>query len=223
MISIQHVSKSYPVRGISRHFVFRDFSLDLPENTNIGIIGRNGAGKTTLLRLIGRVERPDAGEIYNPHHVSPPLGLTSGTNAILTGRENSKFLCRLYGDDSELARARIGCIQDVSELGAFFDRPVKTYSSGMRARLGFAMSMAFEFDYYLIDELTSVGDLGFRNKAAAAFDAKRGKASVIMVSHSMSKIMSQCERGVVLHRGQPHLFDNIEEAVKFYEDVAKST
>lgn len=218
MIRIDRLTKSYPLQGLSRYYVFRDLSLELPSRTHIGIVGRNGAGKSTLLRLLGGTELPDAGRVTTDGLISPPLGLASGFAHKISGRDNARFICRINGDGSQEAGERVRFIQSFSELGDFFDRPVETYSSGMRARLAFSISMSFEYDYYLIDELTAVGDRKFRDKAEKTFLQKRGRASMIMVSHNLEQLERDCEVGVYMHTGGAEIYDSMAEAIKVYRE-----
>jgi capsular polysaccharide transport system ATP-binding protein len=216
MIRLEQVSKSYPLQGFARYYVFRGLNLELPARKHVGIVGRNGVGKSTLLRLIGGMELPEQGRVIADGTISPPLGLSSGFAQQLSGRDNARFVCRINGDDREVAAERVQFIGAFAELGEFFERPVKTYSSGMRARLAFAISMAFEFDYYLIDELTAVGDQKFRNKAQAAFAEKKGRASVIMVSHNLDQLQRDCEVGIYMKKTGPVYYDDIGKAVADY-------
>lgn len=217
MIVIDRVYKSYPLQGFARYHVFKGLSVTLPSKKNIGIIGRNGAGKSTLLRLIGGIELPDKGAISSTGSISPPVGLASGFAHQITGRDNARFVCRINGDKEDDLNDRVDFIEEFAELGEFFDRPVSTYSSGMRARLAFAISMSFEHDYYLIDELMSVGDKRFREKAEATFSEKRGKASIVMVSHNLGNLKRDCDCGLYIDVDRVLFFDSISEAVDRYE------
>lgn len=216
MIKLDRVTKSYPLQGFARYYVFRELDLELPSRTHVGIVGRNGAGKSTLLRLIGGMELPDSGRITADGSISPPLGLSSGFAQQLSGRDNARFVCRINGDDAQAINERVEFIFGFSELGEFFDRPVKTYSSGMKARLAFAISLSFEYDYYLIDELTAVGDQKFRAKAREAFAEKKGRASIIMVSHNLDNLKRDCEVGIYMTPQGPRYFDDIAKAVQAY-------
>ncbi|MGB1560679.1 MAG: ABC transporter ATP-binding protein [Sinimarinibacterium flocculans] len=217
MIRIKGVTKSYPLVGMARHTVIRDLTLDIPSRTHVGIVGRNGTGKTTLLRLLGGIELPDRGSVEADGSISPPLGLASGFAQKISGHDNAKFVCRISGDDAATARERIAFIRAFSELGGFFDLPVETYSSGMRARLAFSISMSFDYDYYLIDELTAVGDQKFRAKAQASFAQKRGSASVLMVSHNLDQLQRDCEVGIYLRAGRVTYYDDIGRAIADYK------
>lgn len=217
MIRIERVTKSYPLQGFARYYVFRGLNMELPARTHIGIVGRNGAGKSTLLRLIGGMELPEAGKITADGAISPPLGLSGGFAVQISGRDNARFVCRINGDDAQAMAERVDFIRGFAELGEFFERPVETYSSGMRARLAFAISMAFDYDYYLIDELTAVGDQKFREKAQAAFNEKKGRASVIMVSHNLDQLKRDCQVGIYMKKDGPVFYEDIGKAVADYQ------
>ena len=221
MIRLEGVTKSYPLKGLARFYVFRGLTMQLPARTHVGIVGRNGAGKSTLLRLIGGMELPEQGRITSDGVISPPLGLSSGFAPQLSGRDNARFVCRINGDDAAIAQERVAFIFQFSELGDFFDRPVKTYSSGMRARLAFAVSISFNYDYYLIDELTAVGDQKFRQKAEAAFAEKKGHASFIMVSHNLESLKRDCEVGIYMKPEGPIYYDDIGDAIAAYRQDQK--
>lgn len=217
MITIENMSKSYPVIGMRRVHVFRNLNLSLPERINIGVIGRNGAGKSTLLRLIAGVEKPDSGRIVTSGSPSPPSGLTGGFAQRISGRENAVFTCRIMGLVGKEVRERVEFIEKFAELGSFFDYPVETYSSGMRGRLVFAVNMAFDFDYYLLDELGAVGDQKFKEKADAALKQKRGRSSFIIVSHSLDQLKRDCQAGLYLKQGTAHYFEQVDEAIAVYK------
>jgi len=190
--------------------------LDLPSRTHIGIIGRNGVGKSTLLRLLGGIEIPERGTISAEGSISPPFGLTNGFSPKISGRDNARFVCRINGDENPVLGERVEFVERFADLGEFFFRPVETYSSGMRARLAFAISMAFEYDYYLIDELTAVGDQKFRDKARSAFAEKKGRASIIMVSHNLDQLKRDCEVGIYMHKDSLTVYPDIGQAIDDY-------
>ncbi|EKR7577056.1 ABC transporter ATP-binding protein, partial [Escherichia coli] len=191
MIRIENLSKSYRTPQ-GRHYVFKDLNIELPTGKSVALIGRNGAGKSTLLRMIGGIDRPDSGRIITNSTISWPVGLAGGFQGSLTGRENVKFVARLYSNKSEL-KEKIDFVEDFAELGKYFDMPIKTYSSGMRSRLGFGLSMAFRFDYYLVDEVTAVGDARFKQKCEDLFKARHKEASFLMVSHSLGSLKNYCD------------------------------
>jgi len=220
VIQLDRLCKSYlTLRG--RKTVFRDLSLDLPD-ANIGLIGRNGAGKSTLMRLLSAVEMPDSGRIMTSVSLSWPVGLMGGMQQNLTGRENVKFVCRIHGIRGEEMRRRIEYVRDFAEIGDYFDLPISTYSAGMRARVGFGTSMAFDFDYYLIDEILAVGDATFKKKSRALFAEKLKVARVVLVSHNMNLIRKMC--GVVVHLddGVASLYDDVDEGIGAYQQAGQA-
>jgi capsular polysaccharide transport system ATP-binding protein len=215
MLSIRNLTKSYKTKA-GRHFVFRNTSVDFPENVNIGILGHNGSGKSTLLRILGGIDFPDSGTILCDKRMSWPLGLRGGFVGNLSGRDNCRMICNLYGLDRKTIGNKLEFIKEFSGINHYFEEPVKYFSSGMSSRLGFALSMAFDFEILLMDEITSVGDRDFRKKAKQMIDDKREQSNIIFVSHSMSNIQEFCDVGVLLVDGQVTVFDNVEEAIKAY-------
>lgn len=215
MIRLENVTKFYPTpRG--RKYVLRDVSVTFPE-CNIGIFGRNGTGKSTLLRLLGKIDYPTSGRIVVDRSISWPMGLAGGFQGSLTGRDNARFVCRIYGNTDRDIRKKIDFIHEWSELGDYFDMPVKTYSSGMKARLSFATSMAFDFDLYLLDEITAVGDQRFKEKSKAALEEKKGKAQFIKVSHNLKELVRDCDVGILLHDGGMEVYHDIEKALEAHQ------
>ena len=210
MIVLDRVHKSYRTReGVQ--VVLRDASLTIPEGRCLGILGANGSGKSTLIRLLAGTEQPDAGRILRgAANVSFPLGFGGTMHPKLTGLENVLFLARLYGVDECEASA---FVEDFAELGVYFRMPVGSYSSGMRARLAFGACLAIQFDVYLIDEVTSVGDARFRVKCLEAFRKRMDRADVIMVTHDYETMRAYCDTGVVLRDAELTLFDDLESAI----------
>ena len=213
MIVFDRVSKHYPVRGGRRVTVLEEFSGVLRRGVNVGILGKNGAGKSTLMRLIAGGEPPSSGAIYREGRISWPLGFAGGFNATMTGRQNLRFISRLYDVDYEEVCAYV---EEFSELGRFMDEPIRSYSSGMRARLAFGACMAIDFDYYLIDEVIAVGDASFRKKCRAIFEERRERASVLLVSHSSSFLKQFCDIGGVLADGKLTFYDTLDEAMEVH-------
>ena len=214
-IKLVDVCKSYRLTNKTWYRVLKNINLTVNFGEKIGIIGVNGAGKSTLIRIIGGVSRPDRGEVYRNMSVSFPLAFTGGFQESLTGLDNLKFICRVYNRSWQ---DKIHFVEDFAELGRFFYEPVKTYSSGMRARLGFAISLVVEFDCYLIDEVMAVGDSRFHKKCYEELFVKRQNRSFVMVSHDYGRLKSFCNRFAVLHNGQIYDFhNNFEEARNFYE------
>jgi len=216
MIIIDDIYKRYKTKDGPGKWILNGISLTIPSNHNVGIIGKNGAGKSTLLRLIGGVDHPTKGSIQRKTRISWPMGLGSGLQPSLTGRQNAKFICRIYGHESDLID-RIDYIQDFAEIGTAFDEPIRTYSSGMRSRLQFALSLAVDFDVYISDEVTAAGDASFRKKAADAFRNLVGKSSLIMAAHGESTLKEFCKSGIWLHEGKAYWFDDINDALIEYK------
>lgn len=221
MIKIRSLTKSYKVRN-GRHYVFRSVDADFPEGANIAIIGPNGGGKSTFLRILGGIDYPDSGEIITPRSFSWPLGLSGGFVAHMRGRDNCRMICNLYGLHHRHTRKKLDEIKELSGIGDYFEEPVKYYSSGMTGRLGFALSMAFSFDYFLIDEITAVGDANFRELAKQTLEEKARYSKVIMVSHNMGDIKKFCDVGVLLKDGQLTVFDDLDEAIRAYLPQTKT-
>lgn len=217
MIIVDNVHKRYTTAHGAGKWVLRGVSLTIPPKTSVGLVGRNGAGKSTLLRLIGGTDVPNHGRIERRCSVSWPMGFGGGLQGSLTGRQNAKFVCRIHGHESDMPD-RIAAIQAFAELGEAFDEPVNTYSSGMKSRLQFGLSLAFDFDVYISDEVTSTGDAAFRKKASNEFKRIADHASIIMVSHSESTLRQFCSAGIWLHEGQAYWFDDINEALSRYKE-----
>jgi capsular polysaccharide transport system ATP-binding protein len=217
MIFIEDVHKRYQTDHGPGKWVLQGVSLTIPPKTNVGLIGMNGSGKSTLLRVISGVDHPTKGRVERKCRVSWPMGFGGGLQGSLTGRQNAKFVCRVHGHENELAE-RIACIQDFSELDSAFDEPVKTYSSGMRSRLQFALSLAFDFDVYISDEVTAAGDASFRKKAADAFKNLADRAGLIMVSHGEGTLKQFCQAGIWIDQGKACWFDKIDDALKAYKE-----
>jgi capsular polysaccharide transport system ATP-binding protein len=213
VIELRDVTKSYLTRSGS-NVVLDSISFSFPPRTNIGILGKNGSGKSTLLRVIAGTEQPDSGTVRWGGLVSWPIGFSGGFNGSLSGEENCRFVARIYGSDIDEV---VGFTMEFSELGEYFHMPVRTYSSGMRARLAFGLSMAIQFDAYLVDEVTAVGDANFQAKCRKAFEERSDRASVIIVSHQMTTVRAYCERCAVLKHGKLMAFDNVDDACKEYE------
>ncbi|WP_343677645.1 ABC transporter ATP-binding protein [Comamonas testosteroni] len=219
MIIVSNVHKRYQTPHGAGRWILKGINLTIPPKVSVGLVGRNGAGKSTLLNLIGGVDTPTKGTVERRSRVSWPMGYGGGLQGSLTGRQNAKFVSRLHGFDSLQAMTeKISYIQDFSELGSSFDEPVRTYSSGMKSRLQFGLSLAFDFDVYISDEATSAGDASFRKKASDAFKRIADRSGLIMVSHSDGTLREFCQAGIWLHDGQVYWFDDIEDALKNYKD-----
>ena len=219
MVELRQITKSYPtLRG--RRYVFRNLSFVFPAGANVGLIGPNGAGKSTLMRLVGGIDAPDSGRVITDGSISWPVGLGGGFQGSLTGRDNVQFVCRLYGASGDAMREKLRYVQDFAEIGEYFDLPVRSYSSGMRSRLAFGLSMAFDFDYYLIDEVMAVGDAQFKRKCQTAFKTKLARARLILVSHNMRDISDYCDAVVLVRRGEATLYPDVREGIAAYQDMA---
>jgi capsular polysaccharide transport system ATP-binding protein len=216
MIVLDRVHKSYRTLD-GRRDVLRDVSVTIPPGRSLGVLGANGAGKSTLIRLLAGTEQPDAGRISRgAAAVSFPLGFAGTLHPRLSGRENVVFLARIYGVPE---REATGFVEAFAELGIYFRMPVGTYSSGMRAKLAFGIGLAIQFDVYLIDEVTSVGDERFRTKCLDAFRQRMDRADVIMVTHDFETMRAYCDIGAVLRDGTLTLFGDLETAI---EDHARA-
>ncbi|HTO31728.1 MAG TPA: ABC transporter ATP-binding protein [Pararhizobium sp.] len=209
MIRLEQATKFARTKGINKPIIERA-SLVLQRGKSIGLLGRNGAGKSTLLRLIAGTIRLDSGRIIRHGKISWPLGFAGSFQATMTGEQNVRFVARIYGVDT---RELIQYVEEFAELGPFFKAPVGTYSSGMRARLAFGLSMGVNFDYYLVDEITAVGDANFKKKCKVVFESRLQDSDVIMVSHSTTTIRDYCDCGVVMENGKLTYYDDIEDAI----------
>ena len=212
MISCERLTKSYPM-GSGRKQVLRGIDLQIRAGEHVGFLGRNGAGKTTLIKLIGGVEMPTSGRIHRHMSVSWPLGFGGGFQGSLTGYDNARFIARIYGHEYKEIRE---FVEDFTELGPQLKMPVKTYSSGMRARLAFALSLAIEFDCYLIDEIIMVGDANFHKKCHHELFEKRRDRALILASHSPETIREFCDRAVVLNQGHATVYTDVNVGLEVY-------
>jgi capsular polysaccharide transport system ATP-binding protein len=220
MIELQNLTKSYRLSNGERRYIFRDLNFSFSEGANIGLIGRNGAGKSTLLRLIGGIDTPDRGRVLTDKRMSWPVALSGGLQGTLTGRDSVKFVCRIYGALGTAMREKLRFVEEFAEIGQYFDQPIKTYSSGMRARLSFALSWAFDFDYYLMDEIGAMGDARFKQKTRQLMQTRIRQSNVIMVSHAMSEIARLCNVVLLVNDGQVILYQNVHEGIRAYQELA---
>lgn len=214
MIEIANLIKRYPTRG-GDVTVLDEVNLTILPGERIGILGRNGAGKSTMIRLISGAERPSSGSIRRDMSVSWPLAFGGAFQGTLTGLDNLRFICRIHGVSTE---DKIAPVQEFSELGRYLYEPVKSYSSGMRARLAFAISMVVEFDCFLIDEVVAVGDARFNEKCNVELFQKRRDRAMIIVSHSENYVREHCTRAAVLSKGKLQAFGDVEEALAVYAE-----
>jgi len=219
MITLEGVSKVYRTRS-GRRTVLDNVSATFEPGYNFGVLGVNGAGKSTLIRLIAGSEIPDCGIVRRYARVSFPLGFGGTFHGALSGRENVAFIARIYGAGT---RGVLEYVADFSELGEYFHMPVNTYSAGMRARLAFAACLALDFDLYLIDEVTEVGDQRFRQKCAEAFRERMQRSDIILVTHNVHTLRQYCDRGAVLDNGELTLFDDIGTALSRYHRIVQES
>ncbi len=213
MIVFEGVSKVYHTRHGGRRVLDR-VSFSIGRGRSIGIVGRNGAGKSTLTRLIAGVEYPTSGKISRSMSVSWPIGFSGAFQSSLTGADNTRFIARIYNKNLNYM---LGMVEDFASLGEYFRMPVKTYSSGMKARLAFAVSLAIDFECYIVDEVTAVGDASVRERCASALRARRERGTLIMVSHDAATLRDHCESGGLLQGGHLHFYDTIDETISAYE------
>ena len=215
MIYLSNIYKTYYSKGI-RKTIFQGLNFEFNMDRNYALLGQNGVGKSTLLRLIAGGEIPDAGNIIRKGKVSWPMGFSGGFNGNMTGIENIRFVARIYGKDLKKV---IEYVHDFSELGESISLPIKTYSSGMRARLAFGLSLAIDFDCYLVDEVIAVGDANFKMKSKQAFKAKFDHSFLIMASHSPGIIKEYCDCGILLKHGSLEYHDSIDDLLEAYKKV----
>ena len=217
MITASAVSKDYRSEtGHGSYRVLHDISFALARGEKLAVLGRNGAGKSTLIRLLSGIELPSAGTIERTMTVSWPVGLNGGVGGSMTGNDNIRFISRIYNKPFPLMR---DYVDDFAELGRFLAEPVRTYSSGMRARLNFALSIAIDFDCYLIDEIISVGDRRFQQRSHEELFERRADRSLILASHIPHVVKQYCARALVLHRGRGKVFDDLDLALDIYQDL----
>lgn len=220
MIELQNVSKYFNTT-VGRKYILKDTTFSIPSGVNVGILGRNGAGKSTLMKMLGQIEFPNEGRIVSDKTFSWVMGVGGGFQNNMTGRANVKFVCRVYGKSKKEIDQSIAFVKEFSELGDYFEMPIKTYSSGMKSRLTFGLSLAFDFDYLLIDETLSVGDAKFRKKSKEALMKKIETCNVLLVSHDMGTLRDICDVGIVSHEAKLHYFDDINDAIEMYNSVNK--
>jgi len=215
MISAINISKEYRLEG-RIHRAVRGLSFTVGRGEKLAVLGRNGAGKSTLIRLLGKVELPTSGTIEQTMSVSWPLALQGGFQGSLTGNDNMRFIARIYNKSFDDIRAYV---EDFAELGKYLSEPLRIYSIGMRARFAFALSLAIDFDCYLIDEVIAAGDQRFQRRSHEELFEKRADRTLILASHMGEVIKSYCSRALVMHHGRGNLFDDIDLALQVYNDL----
>ncbi|WP_371223625.1 ABC transporter ATP-binding protein [Roseovarius sp. 2305UL8-3] len=217
MIKLERLTKRFPMRS-GYKTVIDDLSAVFPSGQSVALLGRNGAGKSTLLRLISGALRPSSGRILSTGTISYPVGFAGTFHPQLSGAQNTRFVARIYGVDTD---ELIDFVQDFAELGRHFHMPFRTYSSGMRSRLSFGVSMGIPFDTYLVDEVMSVGDGSFREKSGALFADRRRTAGAVVVSHSPPMIKAMCDMAVVLENGEVTFYDDVDAALAHHDENMK--
>jgi capsular polysaccharide transport system ATP-binding protein len=216
MIRAIDVCKDYRTEGRRVHRVLSNVSFTVARGEKVAVLGRNGAGKSTLMRLLGRVELPTSGSIDQTMSLSWPLGLQGGFQGSLTGNDNLRFIARIYNKPFDYIRAYV---DDFAELGKYLSEPVRTYSMGLRARFAFALSLAVDFDCYLIDEIIAAGDQRFQRRSHEELFEKRGDRSMILASHVGEIVRAYCSRALVLHRGRGKVFADLDLALDIYNSL----
>lgn len=220
MIKLINATKYYKTQNENK-YILKNVTLEIPSGVNIGILGKNGAGKSTLLKMLAGIDFPTSGEIVSDKSFSWVMGLTKGIQPFMTGRQNVKFICRIYGKSEEQIKKIAMHVKEFSELGDYFEMPISSYSSGMKSRLSFAMSLAFDFDYLIIDEILSVGDASFKKKSQKALQDKMQKCNILIVSHSMETLRELCDAGLIVDDGKLYYYEHIEDAIQSYNSINK--
>ncbi|WP_276151441.1 MULTISPECIES: ABC transporter ATP-binding protein [unclassified Sulfitobacter] len=213
MIYLENLTKFFPSRN-GRQMIVENLTAVFPTGASVALLGRNGAGKSTLLKLIAGTIRPTSGRVLSTGSISYPVGFQGSFHPDLTGVQNTRFVARLYGVDSD---GLVNFVEDFAELGGHFRMPLRTYSAGMKSRLSFGVSMGIPFDTYLVDEVTSVGDGAFRHKSVQVFDKRNETAGAIVVTHSPPMVRRLCNMAAVLERGQLHFYDDLDAALAHHE------
>ena len=218
MIHLIDVAKHYHGPD-GRRTVIKPVSMSIPSHRQVAVLGYNGAGKSTLLKLISGAEAPDQGQIVRSCTVSWPLGFSGGLSQELSGVENTAFVARIYGQDVDKV---IRFVYDFAEIGEYMRMPVRTYSSGMKARLTFGMSMAIDFDCYLVDEITGVGDRTFQEKCRRVFAERAERSGLLFVSHNDTTVKQYCDMAMVIHQGEIYAFEEMDAASAYYRQLGNS-
>ncbi len=219
MIEVKNLTKSYLFEG-KKNYVFKNLNFTISTGESVALLGRNGAGKSTLLQILGGIDQPDEGTIKSDRTISWPVGLVGGFQGSLTARENVTFVSKIYtGNKQSVIDKKVSLVEEFAEIGKYFDRPFKTYSSGMRSRVTFGLSMAFDFDVYLIDEVTSAGDERFRKKSREYLEIKHANSDFIMVDHNLWGLKFHCNRALLLHEGNLLEFDDLDEGISYHKKL----
>jgi capsular polysaccharide transport system ATP-binding protein len=216
MIQIRHISKWYRLQR-KCYYIFKDLNLHIPRDVKLGLIGANGSGKSTFIRMLGRTEYPNSGIIETNGSISWPVASGSGFQASLSGLENVRLVCRIYGILGRRMQQVVDFVHESSGISDFFFEPIKNYSSGMQARFSFMLGMAFEFDVYLLDEVTAVGDQSFRERSQRWLQERISKATIIYASHNLGEVQRICTHALVFQKNaEPRFFENVPEGIQYY-------
>ena len=219
MIEVANLSKSYVVKG-RRIPILENISFKIKNNESVALLGKNGAGKSTLIRIIGGMELADSGSIKKDCSISWPVGFAIGFQGSLSGKENAEFVARIYNSSkkSEIEKV-VKSVYEFADIGEYFYLPVKTYSSGMKGRLSFALSLAIDFNVYLLDELTATGDFAFRNKCSEAIQNLHKKSSFIIATHDLTTLKQYCQRALLIHNKTIIDYSDVEEALNHHKKL----
>jgi len=218
ILELKNISKSFTIKG-KKNIILNEFDLTLQKNDSLGVVGRNGAGKSTFLGLVSGIIYPDTGTIKRFGSISWPIGRINCFQGSLTGKQNCYFICKIYyGEDKDKIKKTLQKIESFADIGSFFDKPVKSYSAGMRSRLIFGVSLFIKFDIYLIDEITAAGDQQFRKKAYQAFLELKESSTIIMVSHNLNEIKKSCNKLIWIKDGNPVFYNNVEKGINDYNN-----
>lgn len=219
MIELRNITKSYKLQNHTRHVVLNDVSYTFEKGVNTGILGLNGSGKSTLLKILCGAAFPDKGSVIRKSSISWPVAFGGCIVGSMTGYQNLRFISRIYKSDFKKDKA---FVEEFTELGDYLNEPVKTYSSGMKSKLAFALSMAIGFDFYLVDEAFSVGDSTFRQKSVNLFKQKANEATLIIVSHSISNIKELCTKALVLDNSKLIEHSSLNDSIVHYQKLSNS-
>jgi len=216
MLVVRDLAKSYPLNGHPR-WLFRNLNFDLPPGGRLALLGRNGQGKSTLIKILGGVTPPTVGGArWGSMTCSWPLGFGGGVQGAMTGVDNIRMIARIYDTP---VKGLAEQVDEFADLGEALYMPIKHYSSGMRARLAFGLSLAIDFDCYLIDEITAVGDASFTQKCEDELFGKRADRAFVIASHDLNYLSKHCDRAIVIDNGQAKLFDDVDVAIDVYTAV----
>ncbi len=219
MIEVKNITKTFYTKG-KINTVFNNLSFTIESGKSVALLGCNGAGKSTLLQLIGGIDYPDSGSIESDKSISWPVGIAGGFQGSLSARENVTFVSKIYTQNNkELIKEKLNFVEEFAEIGEAFDRPFKTYSKGMKSRVTFGLSLAFEFDVYLIDEITAAGDARFRNRCKKALDELKNKSDFIMVNHNLYGLKDHCDKALILHEGEILQYEDLNEAISIHKKL----